>query len=84
VAGPGLKVDGLPTAYGTLAMQARQEGQRLTITLGKGLKAGSALKVYWPNRQTPSSVTVDGKAMRGFDAQGLRLKQPFKTLVAQW
>jgi len=84
VAGPGLNVDGLPTAYGTLAMQARQEGQRLTITLGKGLKADSALKVYWPNRQTPASVTVDGKPVRGFDAQGLRLQRPFKTLVAQW
>jgi hypothetical protein len=84
VAGPGLKVGGLPTAYGTLAMQAKQEGQRLTITLGKGLKADSALKIYWPGRQTPKSVTVDGKAVRDFNAQGLRLKRPFKTLVAQW
>lgn len=84
VAGPGLKVDGLPTAYGTLAMDAKQEGQRLTITLGQGLKADSALKVYWPSRQTPTRVTVDGKAVRDFDAQGLRLKKPFKTLVAQW
>ncbi|SEM09537.1 F5/8 type C domain-containing protein [Pseudoxanthomonas sp. GM95] len=84
VAGPGLKVDGLPTAYGTLAMQARQEGQRLTVTLGKELKARSALKVYWPNRMVPKSVTVDGKAVRDFDAQGLRLQRPFKTLVAQW
>jgi hypothetical protein len=84
VAGPGLKVDGLPTAYGTLAMQARQEGQRLTVTLGKGLRADSALKVYWPNRQRPRTVTVDGKAVRDFDAQGIALKRPFSTLVAQW
>ncbi|MET0289000.1 MAG: discoidin domain-containing protein [Pseudoxanthomonas sp.] len=84
VAGPGLKVDGLPTAYGTLAMQARQDGQRLTITLGKGLKAGSALKVFWPSRRPPTSVTVDGKPAREFDARGITLSKPFRTLVAQW
>ncbi len=84
VAGPGLKVDGLPTAYGTLAMQARQEGPRLTITLDQGLKANSALKVYWPSRRKPTTVRVDGRLVHDFDAQSVLLARPFQTLVAIW
>ncbi|RXR03412.1 discoidin domain-containing protein [Pseudoxanthomonas composti] len=84
VAGPGLKIDGLPTAYGTLAMQARQQDQRLTITLGKGLRADAALKVLWPSRTRPTSVIVDGKPMRDFDARGISVPRPFRSLTAQW
>jgi hypothetical protein len=84
VAGPGLTIDGLPTAYGTLAMQARQQDQRLTLTLGKGLRADTALEVFWPSRTRPTSVTVDGKPMRDFDARGIRLSRPFRSLTAQW
>ncbi|WP_334178596.1 discoidin domain-containing protein [Pseudoxanthomonas sp.] len=84
VAGDGLHVDGLPTAYGTLAMAAKQEGQTLRITLGAGLRKDTALKVSWPNRTKPSRVTVDGKAVTDFDDQGLRTTRPFKDLIATW
>ena len=84
VAGDGLRVDGLPTAYGTLAMAARQQGQTLRITLAPGLHKDTALKVSWPNRTQPSRVTVDGKVVTDFDDQGLRTTQPFKRLEASW
>jgi hypothetical protein len=84
VAGDGLRVDGLPTAYGTLAMTARQQGRTLRVTLGPGLRKDTALTVRWPNRTKPSQVTVDGKAVADFDDQGLRTATPFKELVATW
>ena len=84
VAGDGLRVDGLPTAYGTLAMAARQQGQTLRITLAPGLRKDAALKVSWPTRTKPTRVTVDGKAVTDFDDQGLRTTTPFKELVATW
>lgn len=84
VAGDGLRVDGLPTAYGTLAMTARQQDQSLRITLGRGLRKDTALRVSWPNRTRPSRVTLDGKAVTDFDDQGLRTRRPFKELVATW
>ena len=84
IAGDGLRVDGLPTAYGTLAMTARQQGQSLRVTLGSGLRKDTALRVSWPTRTRPSRVTLDGKAVTDFDEQGLRTTRPFKELIATW
>ena len=84
VAGDGLAVERLPTAYGTLQMQARQRDGVLTITLGEGLHRGTAVKVWWPDRTMPKAVRVDGRAISGFDADGVRVAKPFNTLEARW
>lgn len=84
VAGDGLAVERLPTAYGTLQMQARQRDGMLTVTLGKGLRSGTAVKVWWPARTMPKTVRVDGHSVSDFDAEGVRLAKPFKTLEARW
>ncbi|HHA2422589.1 discoidin domain-containing protein [Stenotrophomonas maltophilia] len=84
VAGDGLAVERLPTAYGTLQMQARQRDGMLTVTLGKGLRSGTAVKVWWPARTMPKTVRVDGHSVSDFDAEGVRLAEPFKTLEARW
>ncbi|MGF6417197.1 hypothetical protein ABH900_000658 [Stenotrophomonas sp. AN71] len=84
VAGDGLAVERLPTAYGTLRMEARQRDGSLRVTLGEGLRSGTAVKVWWPARTMPKSVWVDGRAVTAFDAEGVRLAKPFKTLEARW
>ncbi|WP_414490118.1 discoidin domain-containing protein [Stenotrophomonas maltophilia] len=84
VASDGLAVERLPTAYGTLQMQARQRDGTLTVTLGKGLRSGTAVKVWWPARTMPKTVRVDGHSVSDFDAEGVRLAKPFKTLEARW
>ncbi|HDS1531218.1 TPA: discoidin domain-containing protein [Stenotrophomonas maltophilia] len=84
VAGDGLAVERLPTAYGTLQMQARQRDGTLTVTLGAGLRNETAVKVWWPTRTTPKTVRVDGRIVSNFDAEGVRLARPFKTLEARW
>ncbi|HEL4296506.1 TPA: discoidin domain-containing protein [Stenotrophomonas maltophilia] len=84
VAGDGLAVERLPTAYGTLQMQARQRDGALTLTLGDGLRRGTAVKVWWPQRTIPKSVRVDGRPVADFDAEGVRLAKPFRTLEARW
>ncbi|MDA5341124.1 discoidin domain-containing protein [Stenotrophomonas maltophilia] len=84
VAGDGLAVERLPTAYGTLQMRARQRDGALTVTLGDGLRRGAAVKVWWPQRTIPKSVRVDGQPVADFDAEGVRLAKPFRTLEARW
>lgn len=84
VAGDGLAVDRLPTAYGTLQMQARQRDGRLTVTLGTGLRKGTAVRVWWPSRIVPKDVRVDGRSVKAFDKEGVLLDGPFRTLEARW
>lgn len=84
VAGDGLAVERLPTAYGTLQMQARQHDGTLTVTLGEGLRKDTAVRMWWPSRTAPKSVRVDGRSVSDFDAGGVRLAKPFRTLEARW
>jgi hypothetical protein len=84
VAGEGLSVTELPTEYGKLTLQARQEGAKLRVTLGAGLRDNTALEVNWPTRKRPSRVTVDGKILSDYTADGVRIDRPFKVLEAQW
>ncbi|PTT64893.1 hypothetical protein DBR34_03695, partial [Stenotrophomonas sp. HMWF003] len=84
MAGDGLAVDRLPTAYGTLQMEARQHDGTLRVTLRPGLRKQSAVRVWWPARTRPASVRVDGRTVRDYDADGVRLAQPFRTLEARW
>ena len=84
VAGDGLAIDRLPTAYGTLQLQAQQRGDTLQLTLGKGLRQDTAVRVWWPTRTRPASVKVDGRAVRDYDAQGVLLERPFRRLEARW
>ena len=82
--GEGMAVEQLPTAYGTLQMQAAQQGDLLRVTLGKGLHRDTAVRVWWPSRTRPVSVQVDGRPVIDFDADGVRLGAPFTLLEAQW
>ena len=84
VAGDGLAVERLPTAFGTLQMQARQHDGVLTVALGEGLRSSTTLKVWWPDRTRPKAVRVDGRPITTFDAEGVRLAKPFRTLEARW
>ena len=84
VSGDGLSITRLPVAYGSLSMTARRDGNRFTVTLGDGIRSDTPLRVYWPDRVRPSRVTVDGKPLRDWDADGVRLVKPFRTLVAEY
>jgi hypothetical protein len=84
VAGKGLRIGGLPTAYGTLSMAARQQDATLRVTLEPGLRDGTAVQVWWPARQRPKQVTVDGKSLSDFTADGIALARPFRQLTAEW
>jgi hypothetical protein len=84
VEGKGLSTSRLPVAYGLLTMSARRDGNRLTVTLDKGIRAGTPVRVFWPGRVKPKRVTVDGKAVREWNADGVQLPGPFRTLVAEY
>jgi len=80
----GIGLTELPTAFGKLSMTAREESNALKVTLRPGLGARTKLRVVWPNRQTPKSVTVDGRRAPRFDANGIDVERPFKELVVAW
>ncbi|MET0343942.1 MAG: discoidin domain-containing protein [Polyangiales bacterium] len=84
VAGDGLRVGELRTAYGHLSMTARQDGPFLRVLLGPGIAADTKLHVAWPSREAPQRVWVDGQETSEFDAQGIALAQPFYELEAKW
>jgi len=84
VAGPGLRISELPTAFGALSMSARQEGSVMRVLLEPGLRPNAQLEVDWPARQRPATVTVDGHARTDYSADGIRLERPFRELVARW
>ena len=84
VAGEGLRISNLPTAFGTLSMSARQEGPVMRLVLEPGLRNDAPLQVDWPARRRPLAVTVDGRSRADYSADGIRLEGPFRELVAQW
>lgn len=84
VAGKGLTIDRLPTAFGALSLSAQQDDSTLHIRLGPTISPTTAVIVSWPTRQRPRSVTVDGKAHADFSDDGMYLTRPFRELVARW
>lgn len=84
LADDGLAVQRLPTAYGTLGLRARQRDGRLRVELDSGLRAGTAVRVAWPTRTRPTQVRVDGRRIDQYDAGGVTLSKPFRTLEARW
>jgi len=84
LAGEGLRLDALPTAYGPLTLRARGDDARLEVALDDGLRAGSTVHLAWPQRARPQRVRVDGVEVQAFDAQGITLPATFRTLEARW
>jgi hypothetical protein len=84
VAGKGLSVTQLPVAYGMLSMTARRAGKTFTVTLDKGIRADAPVRVFWPDRVKPVKVTVDGRSMKDWDIDGIKLTRPFRSLTAEY
>ncbi len=84
LAGEGIRIGELPVAYGSLTITARQQDEKLQLTLGPGLNEGTQTSVSWPSRVKPVRVTVDGKVVANYDENGIDLDRPFKKLIAQW
>jgi hypothetical protein len=82
--GSGVGLDALPTAYGPLTLRARREGATARFELGPGIQPEVDIKLSWPRRERPVRVLVDGRETTAYDARGIELAQPFRTLVAEW
>lgn len=84
LAGGGIATHALPTAFGPLSLRAHAGGKTLAVSLAPGIRSDTKLHVAWPLRTRPRSVRVDGQATTGFDARGIALAAPFRTLEATW
>jgi hypothetical protein len=82
--GTGISIGGMPTAYGSLTLSAKQSGSELRVALEPGLRPSTKLHVSWPSRRKPARVTVDGLAQNDFDANGIDIGKPFRELTVQW
>ncbi|MCD9031286.1 discoidin domain-containing protein [Luteimonas sp. Y-2-2-4F] len=84
LAGDGIALRALPTAFGSLTLRARQDAATLHLDLGDGLPADLPVQVWWPSRTRPQRVLVDGADARDYDARRIVLPRPFRTLEARW
>jgi hypothetical protein len=82
--GPGIRLDALPTAYGPLTLRARREGATARFELDSAIASGVGIRLWWPQRERPVRVVVDGHETTAFDARGIALTRPFRTLEAKW
>lgn len=81
--GEGIRVGALPTAFGTMRLQASGSASTLSLSLA-GIRHSTPVHVKWPSRTRPTSVRIDGIAVNTFDADGVRVATPFRTLKAEW
>lgn len=81
--GDGSKIERMPTAFGPLTLEARLQGKALILKTA-GLRDGTAVQVWWPNRRRPSAVRVDGTTVESFNDRYIKLDRPFEVLEATW
>jgi hypothetical protein len=81
--GEGIRVGALPTAFGTMRLQASGNAAALKVSLA-GIRPGTPVHVKWPSRTRPTSVRIDGRAVTAFDEDGIRMPAPFRKLEAEW
>lgn len=82
--GSGIRIENLPTYFGTLNMKARASGHTLTITLSGNANPPKGLEILWPMANAPGRVSVDGYKWTEFDDKACHLPAMAKEIVAEW
>lgn len=80
----GLRIENLPTHFGTLDMKARAADHTLTVTLGGKANPPNGVEILWPIPGAPGRVSVDGYKWTEFDDKACRLPAMAKEIVAEW
>ena len=63
LAGDGVGVEGVRTAYGPLTYRLKPEGQGYVLTLGPEVSPPGGFVIQWPTGETPPArVRIDGRA----------------------
>lgn len=63
LAGDGVGVEGVRTAYGPLTYRLKQEGAGYVLTLGPEVSPPGGFVIQWPTGETPPArVRIDGRA----------------------
>lgn len=85
LAGEGLSIGAMPTAFGRMGLQARlQADGGLRVELS-GIAEGTPVEVHWPpGRGRPREVRVDGVAVAEAGDEAIVVAAPFRLLQAQW
>jgi hypothetical protein len=80
----GLRVEGLPTYYGTLNMTIKTEGMSLLVDLKGDVRAPKGIVLYWPFDGKPKRVLLDGEEWADYDTKCCRPAKLPKKLLAIW
>jgi len=83
VKGP-ISLQGMPTYFGRLDLGAREEGDTFTLTIGGTAQPPEGLVLFWPRRQRPVAVELDGQPWNDYGAESCRLPAGSHTLTAHW
>jgi hypothetical protein len=73
--GEGIRLENVPTYFGTLAVTARMTGKTLTIRLS----SDAPVEIRWPLPVAPSKVFVDGRELTGVE-----LPAGAREIIAEW
>ena len=75
LAGTGIGIRNLRTPYGNLTYDLRQDGQRLRMTIGKGMTPPRGGLVYgWPQAAPPGRVLINGRPSQWEQGNELRIR----------
>jgi hypothetical protein len=79
----GIRLDKLPTYFGTLSLTAHAANNRLDVSIA-GVNPPGGFVLTWPLAGKPKTVTVDNQPWQDFDDQICRLPAETKVVAATW
>ncbi len=83
LADPGVRLTGLPTTFGPLTLTAVLQDRTLTADIDAQSIRADTLRLHWPPRGVPDSLTLNGKSVPPGPG-GLDLPPGLHTLRAHW
>jgi hypothetical protein len=79
--GEGLRVEHMPTQFGTLDISAWWNEDRFTVTIGGDARPPAGFRLRWPLTGLPDRVTLNGAAWQDFDSTTCTLPHDFRGTV---
>lgn len=82
--GRGMRLERMPTHFGTVDLSAKADAGRLTLAIGGSAQPPAGIHVTWPLAGRPAAVTVDGQPWTDYDELGCRLPAGPHRVEAAW
>jgi hypothetical protein len=82
--GEGIRLENVPTYFGTLAVTARMTEKKLHIQFGGDAAPPVGFEIRWPFSNAPAKVIVDGRTLTDFDSTACKVPAESREIMAEW